>query len=261
LTAAVPGMHLRRRKRAASALARRADPTPMPHLIANRRRAYNLLTRSEEVRQHFVWESVNAVLYILGGLTFVGGSLFFFPALAPEEDWGVSAFFLGSILYLVVTGHDALEVRRYPSMLPQRSREARLERVAAICYLLGSVLFLVGSAFFFSFVSLVVPGAWCFVIGSLLFVAGAFVNVLEVREDPPAARRLFNLTAVNYVVGSTLFTTASVPYLWSVDGQAIARTLFDYVATQYVVGSAFFLVGGVINFRRAWLVVSSRHAR
>lgn len=227
----------------------------MPHLITNRRRAYDLLSRSEKAGRHFVWESVNAILYILGGVAFVAGSLFFYPALAAEENWGVAAFFVGSVLYLVVTGHDALEVRRYPRVFRRHRRERRLETLAAASYLAGTVLFLVGSAFFFSFVDLVTPGAWCFVLGSLLFVLGAFVNVLEVREDTPASRKLFNLTAVTFVTGSTLFTTASVPYLWNVGEDAVALTLFDYVATQYLLGSVLFLAGGVLNYRRAWLIV------
>lgn len=227
----------------------------MPHLFVNRHRAYDLLSRSEKVGTHFVWESVNAILYILGGVTFVAGSVLFYPALAAEMNWGVWAFLGGSVLYLVVTLHDAIEVVRYPRIMNRAGRERRLEILAAIGYLAGTVLFLVGSVFFFSWVGLTDAGAWCFIVGSVLFVVAAFVNVVQYHHGTPASQKLLNLTAVTFVAGSVLFATASVPYLWPVDGDRIATDLFDYLASQYLIGSVLFLAGGILNYRRAWIVV------
>jgi uncharacterized membrane protein len=67
--------------------------------------------------------------------------------------------------------------------------------------------------------------------------------------------QLANLTAVTFVVGSTLFVVASIPYLWSVEAAADRRTLFAYLASQYLAGSVLFFLGGVFNYYRAYLVM------
>jgi hypothetical protein len=230
----------------------------MPHLFVNRHRAYDLVTTSRRAGRTFLWESVNAVLYVAGGLTFVVGSVLFFPALAAEIDWGVWAFFIGSLLYLVVTLHDMLEVVRYPKHGRPEPYGHVLELLAAGGYLAGTVLFLVGSAFFFTWVAMIHAGAWCFILGSILFTGSAFVNVLQIHHGSRAQQKLLNLTAVTFVAGSVLFTTASVPYLWHVDRASIADELFSFLAAQYLVGSVLFFAGGVFNYRRAWLLVLER---
>jgi len=227
----------------------------MPHLFVNRHRAYDLITSSEAVGRTFVWESVNAILYVIGGLTFVIGSVFFFPAAEADIDWGVWAFFIGSILYLVVTLHDMMEVLRYGGRERYGRRGRRLEIVAASGYLAGTVLFLVGSAFFFTFVGFIDAGAWCFIVGSVLFTVSAFVNVLQIHRGSRSALKLYNLTAVTFVAGAVLFTTASIPYLWNAGDSAIATELFAFLAAQYLVGSVLFFAGGVFNYRRAWILV------
>lgn len=228
----------------------------MPHLFVNRQRRHGLGARLPDA--HVRWEAVNAVLYVLGGLVFVVGSAFFFPALARWETLGVWSFIVGSLLYLVVTLHDALEVRhvqRFPET-PAPRRQARLERVAAGAYLTGTVLFTLGSVLFLPTVDGQVAGAWCFVVGSLVFVLGAAVNVLHiVVARSLETMQLMNLTAVAFIVGAVLFTVASVPYLWSWNAAADERKVLAFVAAQYVAGSALFLLGGLFNAQRARLVV------
>ena len=224
----------------------------MPHLFVNRSRAYDLLESSEKAGRTFVWESVNAILYVIGGAAFIIGSVFFFPALEAELNWGVWAFFIGSMLYLLVTGHDLAEVLRYRHE-PHRGRS--LELVAASGYLIGTILFLVGSVLFFTFVDLTVAGAWCFIIGSLLFTASPFVNVLQVHHLSARALRLYTLTGISFVAGSVLFTTASIPYLWQIGDSRLALELSDFLGAQYLVGSVLFLAGGFFNYLRAWVRV------
>mgnify|MGYP006275550235 FL=1 len=224
----------------------------MPHLFVNRSRAYDLLESSEKAGKTFVWESVNAILYIFGGIAFVLGSIFFFPELAAEINWGVWAFFIGSVLYLIVTGHDLIEVIRYHHHSDQGRR---LELIAATGYLIGTMLFLVGSVFFFTFVNLIVAGAWCFIIGSVLFTVAPFVNVLQVHHFSKRALQLYTLTGISFVAGAVLFTTASIPYLWNVGDSPLGTELFNFLGAQYLVGSVLFLAGGLLNYRRAWVRV------
>jgi len=230
----------------------------MPHLFVNRSRAYDLLESSEKAGRTFVWESVNAILYVIGGIAFIFGSLFFFPALEPEINWGVWGFFIGSILYLLVTAHDLAEVLRYRRE-PHRGRS--LELMAASGYLLGTILFLVGSVLFFTFVDLIVAGAWCLILGSLLFAASPFVNVFQVYHLSERALRLYTLTGISFVAGAVLFTTASIPYLWSIGDSALGTELSDFLGAQYLVGSMLFLAGGFFNYLRAWVRVREYRAR
>lgn len=229
----------------------------MPHLFVNRPRLHDLTGDAADLRAQFRWETINAATYKLGGVVFIVGSVLFFPRFAAYADLGAWTFFFGSLLYLVVTGHDMIEALRYGQResSPRWSRSALLEVVAAAGYLVGTILFTLGSLFFLSAVGWEIAGAWCFVVGSLLFVLGACINVLQIVEaETLSILQMMNLTAVSFVVGSVLFTVASVPYLWTVE-PGDRRLLYGFLAWQYLVGSVLFLLGGLFNYRRAYLVM------
>lgn len=231
-------------------------PSGMPHLFTNRPRLYDLTQGSQAIRKQFRWETINAVFYKLGGLVFIAGSIFFFPRLDAYADLGAWIFFAGSLLYLVVTFHDMMEVLRFRASPEGRTRRSALELVAATTYLTGTILFTVGSIFFLSWVDWIVLGAWCFIIGSVLFVLGASVNVLQiVRAKNLILLQLMNLTAVSFVAGSVLFTVASIPYLWQFEAAQDRRILLGYLAAQYLAGSIGFFLGGVFNYWRAYIVM------
>ena len=230
----------------------------MPHLFVNRPRLHDLVGEDPSLKAHFRWETINAVVYEAGGLVFIAGSICFFPALSAWANVGAWTFFAGSLLYLIVTGHDMAEVLRHQR---HRNRRAdvweRLEFWAGASYLAGTLLFVVGSLFFLSSVGLFTAGAWCFIVGSLLFVAGAVINVLQiVQADDLLTLQLMNLTALTFVVGSVLFAVASIPYLWTFANTGDSRILDGFVAWQYLVGSVLFFAGGLFNYRRAYRVVA-----
>jgi len=228
----------------------------MPHLFVNRQRQYDLGVQAGQSRRHFVWETVNAVLYKIGGVVFIIGSVLFFPRFEAYADLGAWTFFFGSLLYLVVTGHDAAEVWRNRRQTTERDIHTQLETIAAGGYLFGTLLFTAGSIFFLSSVGLTTAGAWCFVLGSLLFLVAAAVNVLQiVQASSLLTLQLMNLTAVSFVAGSVLFTVASIPYLWSIESAIDEREIAAFLAWQYLAGSALFLLGGVFNYWRACLVI------
>lgn len=235
----------------------RERESQVPHLFVNRPRLHNLTSGSEDLRAQFRWETINAVLYKIGGLIFIIGSILFFPRFEAYADWGAWTFFIGSLLYLVVTGHDLVEAVLCRRQKGLRDREVRREYIAAWSYLIGTVLFTVGSIFFLSSVGWYTTGAWCFVIGSLLFVLGACINVLQITKAHDIdTLQLMNLTAVSYVVGSVLFTVASIPYLWKLASPVDREIINAFLASQYLIGSALFLAGGLFNYRRAYTVVA-----
>jgi len=234
----------------------------MPHLFTNRPRLHDLSASRSDVRAQFRWETINAVAYKLGGVIFVIGSVLFFPRFEEYADLGALVFFGGSLIYLVVTVHDLLEVRRAWRETDRHGRALVLDLVAAYGYVWGTVMFTIGSVFFLSWVGWYTAGAWCFILGSALFVLGACVNVLQVvRAGSLLTLQLMNLTAVTFVVGSVLFLVASVPYLWHVSSDASRYTLHSFLAWQYLAGSVLFLAGGVFNYWRAYLVMREEIAR
>ncbi len=228
----------------------------MPHMFTNRPRLHNLTKGSQDLRSQFRWETINAILYKIGGVLFIIGSIFFFPRFEAYADLGAWVFFVGSLVYLVVTVHDLAEVRHHWRLSKSHDRDTILEYAASASYVWGTVLFTVGSVFFLSSVGWLKAGAWCFVSGSLLFVLGACINVLQiVKSSSIKILQLMNLTAITFVVGAVLFTVASVPYLWSVAAKSDRTTLYAFLAWQYLAGSVLFFLGGVFNYWRAYVVV------
>ncbi|WP_213160915.1 YrhK family protein [Kaustia mangrovi] len=178
------------------------------------------------------------------------------PRFEAYANLGAWLFFFGSLLYLVVTGHDMVEVRRFWKRNRRHTPGEKLEYTAASSYLGGTILFTAGSLFFLSWWGWLMLGSWCFVIGSALFVVGASVNVLQiVRARSLITMQLMNLTAVTFVVGSTLFVVASVPYLWTIESAGDHYVLFSFIAWQYLAGSILFFMGGVFNYYRAYIVM------
>ena len=176
----------------------------MPHMFSNRRRLHHLTAGRADLRAQFRWETINAVVYKTGGAAFVAGSVLFFPRFEAHADLGAWMFVAGSLLYLVVTAHDAAEVRRHWRTARSHGWMEALDYLAATSYVLGTVLFTVGSVFFLSRIGWVTAGAWCFVVGSLLFVLGAAVNVLQiVRAESLVTLQLMNLTAIAFWIEVT----------------------------------------------------------
>lgn len=226
----------------------------MPHLFVNRPRAFNLKRPASDRRAQFRWETINAMVYKVGGVMFVAGSIFFFPRFAAYESIGLWIFLAGSLLFLLVTAHDMAEALRYRRTGKNPTASA-LELTAAFSYLTGTLLFTLGSVLFFPSLGVAALGTWCFLAGSLLFVVGACINVLQiVRARNLMILQLMNLTAISFVVGSVLFTVATVPYLWRIRSAGDRWLIDDFVAWQFVAGSLLFLLGGLFNYLRAYLV-------
>lgn len=222
----------------------------MPHLVTHRPRLTNLRSDDETDHSHKRWETFSALSYELGGVMFVIGSVCFFPSLSAYLAIGDWLFIVGSILYLLVTGHELLEVHKYWRLHGTETFADRIEFVAAWSYVLGSLLFVAGSVCFLPSVDAVVPGAWMFIVGSCLFFIGGLVNILQVVEAPSLIyMQLFNFTVALFVIGSALFAEASIPYLWNLSSPAQWQmSTFD--AAQYVFGSVLFLVGGMAIYYR-----------
>ncbi|NBD32757.1 MAG: hypothetical protein GVY17_07300 [Cyanobacteria bacterium] len=225
----------------------------MPHLFTNRPRQYTLFTEKMLGISYFNWELTNGILYIVGGITFVIGSVFFLPRYEHLFDVGAWIFFGGSLVYLIVTTQDLWESLNYLRSQPLLTIWDWLEFLAANVYIIGTILFIVGSLFFLSEIHMIVAGSWCFIIGSFLFLVGACINIIEILQATSLIKlQLLNITAITFALGSTLFLVASIPYLWQPLDMQEQWLLFTYVAWEYIVGSILFLLGGIINYYRVY---------
>lgn len=232
----------------------------MPHLFTNRPRAARHYGDADEIDLGQIWETKNSLLYELGGVLFIMGSVLFFPRFEAWKDIGAWLFFVGSLVYLAVLIDDLIEVGYFWPKTKPVSISRLLEAMALWNYVIGTLLFTAGSLFFLSWWHWFTLGAWCFVIGSALFVAGACLNALMIiRASSVITLQMMNVIAVTFITGSLLFLIASIPYLWQLESPADEATVLAYLAWQYLIGSVLFLVGGIINHRRSRLV--SRHRK
>ena len=227
----------------------------MPHLFVDRLRQLNLVDKAKDSRADFVLETVNAAVYVAGGCCFAAGSFFFFPKLHEFQDTGCLLFFLGSMLYIAVTCYDMAEVWAQRQRKRDSAGGQTGEEIAAIMYVAGSVLFAMGSVFFSSLLDRSASVAWAFIAGCVVFAIGAGINLLQiVRVRSLVMRQLEDITAVSFLVGSVMFATASIPYLWEIECPETGDILYHYLAWLYLVASALFVLGGLFNYWRVCLL-------
>ncbi|CAB9499188.1 expressed unknown protein [Seminavis robusta] len=228
----------------------------MPHVFVNRPRLFsaNVIPVSlDELRREYFWESVNAVFYILGGVLLTIGSILFLPQYEDVQYVGAWIFIVASILYLTVSGHDLIEINNHGGMFNPNNLA---DLVAATSYSIGAINFILGSIFFLPHVEMYMGGAINFIMGSILFVVGAVVNSIQIFDSPTRLTAFYaNLVAVFYVVGSTLYLSASVPYLFDLDTDKDNDLVFQFAAILYIFGSMLFTVAGCVNIYRARLIL------
>lgn len=221
----------------------------MPHLFVNRLRKHSIgRAAPDDLRIQFKWEIINACCYLTGGVIFIAGSILFLPDYEEHVNVGSWLFILGSFFYLFVSSHDLYEV--FHAKKPKL-----VDAMAASAYCIGGLIFIIGSYQFLPKVGAYTAGAYNFIIGSLFFIGGAVTNSIQIFDSPTRASAMYaNFTAVCYVIGSTLFLSGSVPYLWDFESQRDSHTLHRYLGSQFVVGSVLFFLGGSINLYRAYLI-------
>ncbi len=118
----------------------------MPHLFVNRPRLHDLTRDREDLRAQFRWETVNAILYKLGGLVFIAGSVLFLSAVGRVHA-GAWCFVLGSLLFVV--GSVLFTVVSVPYLWSVQEPAFRTTLFAFLAwqYLVGSTLFFAGGVF------------------------------------------------------------------------------------------------------------------
>jgi hypothetical protein len=142
-----------------------------------------------------------------------------------------------------------------------RRTRYRLDLAASLIYVCGSILFIVGSVVFLPAVEHPKSGAVLFIVGSVLFAVGALINMVQIFESHDGAAAslttalLANLTAAFYLIGSTMFGVASVPYLFDFEDTTDANLIYTFLGWNYILGSVAFTIGGTMNYLRARILL------
>ena len=111
----------------------RVKEVNMPHMFTNHPRLHNLTRGRKDLKSQFLWETINAVFYKIGGG--IVGNICFFPKFEAYADLGAWIFFVGSLNYLVVTFHDFLEGKhfRWTSNHHSLKKVSNIQLLRVIC--------------------------------------------------------------------------------------------------------------------------------
>lgn len=126
-------------------------------------------------------ELLAAIIYTIGTVLFILGSLFFLPQI-QLMSFGAWCFIIGSFLFVIGACMNVLQIIQAGSLLT-----LQLLNVTAICFIVGSTLFIVASIPYLWTVEpdqndLLRYVAWQYIIGSLLFFTGGIFNYYRAFE-------------------------------------------------------------------------------
>jgi len=228
----------------------------MPHLFLPRSRRFSIT--AEDVGTNANWERFNTFAYLLGGLILTFGSVCFLPSNEFEIDTGYKLYLWGSVLYLIVSKHDLAEVLACKEF----SKHYRLDMTASANYILGSISYVAASVLYLSNFNSSFGCSVCLILGSILYQVGALLNAMQIFDASSIwEARLMLLTALFYILGSTLYIVGSVPSLFEFEDESDEGMIQLWSGTELILGSLFFFWGGSVNYVRAQLVIWSDWAR
>lgn len=148
----------------------------------------------------YCFEAFEHLLYWIGSLLFLVGSVLYWPAEAEHEhiEWmkgmapgvyfnlmspefeGSVLFIIGSMVFVMAAFVNGLSIRGFDTY------QQHLVTAITSMYMLGSLLFVMGSVAFLPELGcnekMLTYGCWAFIIGSLLFVIGSCLNMLHTRH-------------------------------------------------------------------------------
>ncbi|KNC82560.1 hypothetical protein SARC_05156 [Sphaeroforma arctica JP610] len=238
----------------------------MPHLITNRRREY----KGIKIYGHSVpLEGLNALMYLIGGVGFLIGSVLFLPIYDDYKGSGAWLFVGSSFCFVMVALHDILEARsildkawrvlwvRHVYDKEEKSKTVIgiwkwLEVVVAVVYSIAAITFVVGSFFFVPEYENTAVGSWLFVWGSVLYGFGACINMLQVYLKSSAVLiQLLMFTSAQFLIGSVLFLVGSVVFLLDIQDPRPVYIIDTFAGWLFIVGSILFVGGALTNALRA----------
>jgi hypothetical protein len=219
----------------------RTENVRLPYHKAIQRIAMSDVKESDQIESR----NVHGLALVLGGALYVVGSVLFLPQLSQYADISAWCFVVGSTPYLIVAVIEAF------------ASKGRAEFTISATSALAAACFLVGSVFFLSYVAIFPIGSGMFLFGCLLLTIGNVTGLLCLA----GSSRMLIMVDLSFLVGSTIFIIASIPYMFDFQAAANNIQISTFLASLYIVGSFFFLLAG--GFRHAYdgafIVVPSKY--
>ncbi|KAL4171214.1 hypothetical protein KRP22_009312 [Phytophthora ramorum] len=209
------------------------------------------------------------VVYFLGSLLFLVGSIYFYPEYSVKWDGNAGlfaswCFVVGCIMFFTGANLDFIQTVRYNHGTQLRQV---LRAFNALCNYMAASIFILGALYFLPTWYVKAPelGCWAFFIGSILFCIAAVVEILFIcmtHEDPRVTGfKIKNvacwatIAALGTFISALLFTIGSWYYLPRYINLVDEGTHYmNKAITFYVVGSVFFLINSfamIPDVRRA----------
>ncbi|EGZ21770.1 hypothetical protein PHYSODRAFT_247361 [Phytophthora sojae] len=202
-------------------------------------------------------EVSRVVVYFLGSLLFLLGSIYFYPEYSVMWDgkagiFGSWAFVVGCIMFFTGANLDFIQTIRYNHGTQLRQV---LRAFNALANYMATSIFLLGALYFLPSWYPKSPelGCWAFIVGCVLFCLAAIVEILFIcvtHEDPRVTGfKIKNVAcwgtvaALGTFIGALFFILGSWYYLPRYINRVDDGTHYmNKAITFYVVGSVFFII-------------------
>lgn len=244
----------------------------MPHLLVDRVRAapniFSLCARrpsaNAEDTQCAVCTYLVELLDISSALSFMVGSICFFPALAENLRVflvGCSLFILGGTISLTLSVVNLAEALREKDRGLWEAHQHWLYFFGSVFFLIGTILYWpsraqwktieylkgVSPVQYFNLFPPELEGTLLFILGSVVFAAAAFLNGVNQTAGDTVSGQLLRASTSLYMAGSLLFVVSSFGFLPTF---GLSDQVLGAAAAGFLIGSAFYFAGGIASFVR-----------
>lgn len=263
----------------------------MPHALADRVRDMptwlsEMLEYSHESKKSSApYAFLIEVLDLIAAIIFVIGSVCFLPQYSKEVELfilGCNIFVVASIQYVVISVLGLAEAVNHHGTI------WTLEGMEGVGWVVGSVVFLIGTILYFPDRETCAIGAneinknnmsdphadvchslaqhinknskafWgtiLFISGSSMFVIAIFFNALGQSRFDNSLERMVAVISFNYMMGSLLFCMGSIAFLPDV---GCGPEMVTIGAWMFIIGSAFFVIGSLVSCWRTYKMLNER---
>lgn len=225
------------------------------------------------------------LLDLIAAIIFVIGSVCFLPQYSKEVELfilGCNIFVVASMQYVVISVLTMAEAVNHHGTL------WTLEGMESVAWVVGSVVFLIGTILYFPDREACAVGAtelsknsgdhndpnvchslaqhmnknskefWgtiLFISGSCIFVIAIFFNALSQSRFDHPLERMVAVISFNYLLGSLLFCMGSIAFLPNV---GCGPEMVTIGAWMFIIGSAFFVIGSLVSCWRTYKMLNEQ---
>eukprot|EP01038_Epipyxis_sp_PR26KG_P012356 gene12356-16571_t len=228
----------------------------------------------------FLWRTLHNLFYLIGGITFLIGSIQYYPWIEDITAGGYW-FTVGSISFVIADGMEWWTNNRVGCFYYENFRESYEEQVERLfstedtligkwqratnglnffLSFTGSSLYLVGSILFIPSFGMITQGTWIFIFGSGVVLSSQTWKLIRAEfstrndyyfDDLPGALvdACAGIGGFNYLIGSVYFLPE----------YNISNSIEKIASNWFVAGGIFFTLSGIFMFYRYFFTLNYPH--